>query len=65
MQIQIAAKRVKGEWKSATIVDGQFESSEQMEDLSETVMSSIVPLLAVEMADGTRVTVTAIIEPVK
>ena len=58
MNITVVAKRREGQWRSASIKDGQFQDANITESMSEVLADSVGSLLSTEFPDGSEVEVT-------
>jgi len=64
MQITVAAKRRKGEWRAAHIVEGAFEDAFVGSSLSDLLVDAVGGILAAAYPEGTEVVVNiAIVLP--
>jgi hypothetical protein len=61
----VAAKRRNGEWRSATIIDNEFQDAAVGKSLADIVLDAIGPALSVEFADGTEVSVNVVMRAPK
>ena len=62
MQVTLAFKKHKGEWRGAQIIDDAFEDTLHSDDLNDAVIQGVGPVLALEYPDGQEVTVTVLVK---